>query len=226
MSASTANVRLDGKGALEILPTRSANGSWSSGRIESRRTDLAAPPGGVLRIEASMALPDVSGPAAAGYWPAFWALGGALRNGYTGWPGVGEWDVTESVDGRPSVFGTLHCGVALGGPCREPQGLGSGERNCAGCGKGFHTYAVEVDRSVSPEQVRWYLDGREYHRVSAAGIDPATWDRAVDHGVFLILDVAVGGGLPGAFGGGHPGPATEPGHPLRVQYVTAEVKHG
>ena len=226
MTVSTANVRLDGRGALEILPTRSADGRWSSGRIESRRADLAAPPGGVLRIEASMALPDVSGPAAAGYWPAFWTLGGGLRDGYTGWPAVGEWDVMESVNGRPSVFGTLHCGVAQGGPCREPQGLGSGEQSCAGCSKGFHTYAVEVDRSVSPEQVRWYLDGREYHRVTAAGIDQATWDRAVDHGVFLILDVAMGGGLPGAFGGGQPGPGTEPGHPLRVQYVTAEVKRG
>jgi len=82
-----------------------------------------------------------------------------------------------------------------------------------------------VDRSVSPEQVRWYLDGREYYRVSADQMDPATWSRAVDHGLFLILDVAVGGGLPAALGG-HPGPATQPGQPLRVQYVTAMVRSG
>ncbi|MFC1430458.1 SGNH hydrolase domain-containing protein [Streptacidiphilus sp. N1-3] len=225
MTDSTANVRLDGRGALEILPTRTADGGWASGRIESRRADLAAPPGGLLRIEASIQLPDVSGAAAAGYWPAFWALGGALRNGWTGWPGVGEWDVMESVNGRPSVFGTLHCGTVAGGPCREPQGLGSGEQPCPACGTGFHRYAVEVDRSVSPEQVRWYLDGREYHRVSAAGIDPAVWSRAVDHGMFLILDLAIGGGLPAALGG-QPGPATQPGHPLRIDSVTAEVRRG
>ena len=225
MTGSAANVHLDGRGALEIVPTRTAAGGWASGRIESRAADLAAPPGGVLRIEASMQLPDVSGPAAAGYWPAFWALGGSLRNGWTGWPGVGEWDVMESVNGRPSVFGTLHCGTVRGGPCQEPQGLGSGEQPCPGCGTGFHTYAVEVDRSVSPEQVRWYLDGREYHRVSAAGIDPAVWSRAVDHGMFLILDLAVGGGLPAAFGG-QPTAATRPGHPLRIDSVTAEVRQG
>jgi hypothetical protein len=222
MTDSTANVRLDGAGSLEIVPTRT-DGKWSSGRIESRRADLAAPPGGVLRIEASLQLPAVTGPAAAGYWPAFWTLGAGLRNGYTGWPGIGELDVMENVDGLGSVFGTMHCGTVAGGPCREPRGLGSGAQDCPGCAAGFHTYAVEVDRSVSPEQVRWYLDGREYHRVSAAGIDPAAWDLAVHHGMFVILAVAMGGGLPTALGG-RLGPATLPGQPLRVNYVTALVK--
>ncbi len=222
MTDSPGNVRLDGQGHLEITPTLQA-GQWSSGRIESRRADFAPPPGGVMRIEASIALPDVSGPAAAGYWPAFWTLGAGLRNGYTGWPAIGELDAMESVNGRGTVFGTMHCGVAGGGPCKEPTGLGSGEQPCPGCQGSFHTYAVEVDYSTSPEQVRWYLDGREYHRVTAAQMDPATWDQAVHHGLFLILDVAVGGGLPAGYGAG-PGPATEPGHPMRVKYVSVRTK--
>ncbi|MGV9268669.1 acyltransferase family protein [Kitasatospora sp. NPDC003701] len=225
MTDSTANVRLDGRGALEIVPTLE-NGRWSSGRIESRRSDLAPPPGGVLRIEASIALPDVTGPAAAGYWPAFWTLGSGLRDGYTGWPAIGELDVMEQVNGRDTVFGTMHCGTLDGGPCQEPKGLGSGDQFCgADCRTGFHRYAVEVDLTAGAEQVRWYLDGREYHRVTAAQMDRATWDKAVNHGLFLILNVAVGGNLPAALGGS-PGPATEPGHPMRVDYVAVSTRGG
>ncbi|MCX5205528.1 SGNH hydrolase domain-containing protein [Streptomyces sp. NBC_00237] len=222
MTASTDNVRLDGKGALEIVPTRK-DGRWSSGRIETRRSDFAAPPGGTLRIEASIALPDVTGPKAAGYWPAFWTLGAPLRDGYTGWPGVGELDVMESVNGRDTVFGTLHCGVLGGGPCKEPAGLSSAPQKCPGCRTAFHSYAVEVDRTVGAEEVRWYLDGRVYHRVAASRMDAGTWKRAVDHGLFLILNVAIGGELPRQ-DGASPGPATEPGHPMRVDHVTVSTR--
>ncbi|MFJ2267604.1 SGNH hydrolase domain-containing protein [Streptomyces sp. NPDC087849] len=222
MTDSTDNVRLDGKGSLEIVPTL-RNGTWYSGRIESRRADFAPPPGGVMRIEASIALPDVTGPAAAGYWPAFWTLGGKLRDGYTGWPSVGELDVMESVNGRDTFFGSMHCGILGGGPCEEPVGLTSGPQRCSGCRTAFHSYAVEVDLKAGAEEVRWYLDGREYHRVKAAQMDARTWDRAVHHGLFLILNVAMGGMLPTA-DGATAGPATEPGHPMRVQHVTVSTR--
>lgn len=224
MTDSTDNVRLDGKGALEIVPTRK-NGRWSSGRIETRRSDFAPPPGGTLRIEASIALPDVTGAGAAGYWPAFWTLGAPLRKGYTGWPAIGELDVMESVNGRDTVFGTMHCGVLAGGPCQEPAGLTSAPQPCPGCRTAFHSYAVEIDRSPGAEEVRWYLDGRVYHRVAASRMDPGTWRRAVDHGLFLILNVAVGGGLPRQ-DGASPGPATEPGHPMRIDHVTVSARAG
>ncbi|MFG2975698.1 acyltransferase family protein [Streptomyces sp. NPDC048331] len=222
MTDSTDNVRLDGRGVLEIVPTRE-EGRWSSGRIETRRSDFAPPPGGILRIEASIALPDVTGEKAAGYWPAFWTLGAPLRDGYTGWPEVGELDVMESVNGRDSVFGTMHCGVLKGGPCREPAGLSSGPQPCAGCRTAFHSYAVEVDLTPGAQEVRWHLDGRVYHRVTADGMDPGTWKAAVDHGLFLILNVAVGGDLPLA-DGANAGPATEPGHAMRVDHVSVSVR--
>ena len=75
MTNSTANVFQDGAGHLVIKPIRDAAGNWTSGRIETQRTDFAAPAGGKLRIEASLQQPNVSGAAALGYWPAFWATG-------------------------------------------------------------------------------------------------------------------------------------------------------
>lgn len=54
-------------------------------------------------------------------------------------------------------------------------------------------------------------------------MEPDTWKRAVDHGLFLILNVAIGGSLPLADGAA-PGPATEPGHPMRVDSVTVSTR--
>src|SRR5690349_21083010 len=177
MTDSTANVYQDGGGNLVIKPIRDAAGAWTSGRVETQRTDFAAPSGGKVRIEARLQQPNVSGAAAAGYWPAFWALGEAARPvGATNWPSIGEWDIMEDINGRSSVFATLHCGTASGGPCNETTGLGSGEHACSGCQTGFHTYAVEYDRSVSPEQLRFYLDGANYFTLNSSQLDATTWN--------------------------------------------------
>ncbi|CAM5495061.1 hypothetical protein [Streptomyces fimicarius] [Streptomyces griseus] len=45
----------------------------------------------------------------------------------------------------------------------------------------------------------------------------------VDHGVFVILNMAIGGRPPEA-DGATAGPATEPGHPMRVDRVTVSVR--
>jgi len=226
MTSSTANVYQDGAGNLVIKPIRNASGQWTSGRIETQRTDLAAPAGGKLRLEARLQQPNVSGAAAAGYWPAFWALGGAARGtGATGWPSIGEIDVMEDINGRSSEFAALHCGTNPGGPCNETTGITSGERACSGCQTGFHTYAVEQDRSVSPEQLRFYLDGSNFFTISANQVDATTWNNATHHGFFMILNVAIGGGFPAAFGGG-PTSATQSGVPMLVDYVAAYTAAG
>src|SRR5215470_4014697 len=226
MTNSTANVFQDGAGHLVIKPIRNGSGQWTSGRVETQRTDFAAPAGGKLRLEASIQQPNVSGAAAAGYWPAFWALGAAARGtGATGWPGIGEIDMMEDINGLSSEFGTLHCGVSPGGPCNEFTGLGSGQRACGGCQTGFHTYAVELDRSVSPEQIRWYLDGNNFFTVNANQVDATTWNNATHHGFFMILNVAIGGGFPAAFGGG-PTASTASGVPMNVDYVAVYTSSG
>jgi beta-glucanase (GH16 family) len=226
MTNSTANVYQDGAGNLVIKPLRDGAGNWTSGRIETQRTDFAAPVGGKVRIEGRLQQPNVSGAAALGYWPAFWTLGAAARPvGATNWPSIGEWDIMEDINGRSSVFGTLHCGTSPGGPCNETTGIGSGERTCSGCQTGFHTYAVEYDRSTNPEQMRWYLDGNNYFTVNANQVDATTWNNATHHGMFIILNVAMGGGFPAAFGGGPTG-STQPGVPMLVDYVAVYTSGG
>lgn len=226
MTNSTRNVYQDGAGHLVIKPIRDGSGRWTSGRIETQRTDFAAPAGGKLRVEARLQQPNVSGAAALGYWPAFWMLGAAARGtGATGWPGIGEIDLMEDINGRSSEFATLHCGTNPNGPCHETTGISSGERACGGCQTGFHTYAMEYDRTVSPEQIRWYLDGNNFFTVNANQVDATTWNNAVHHGFFVILNVAMGGGFPAAFGGGPTG-STASGVPMLVDYVAVYTSGG
>lgn len=219
MTSSTSNVALDGNGNLLITPRRDASGNWTSGRIETKRTDFEPPAGGKLRMEARIQMPNVTGAAAKGYWPAFWALGAPYRGNYQNWPGVGELDIMENVQGLNTEWATMHCGTNPGGPCNETSGIGN-NTPCTGttCQAGFHTYAMEWDRSTSPEEIRFYLDGVNFHTVKASQVDATTWANATNHGYFMILNVAMGGGFPGAFGGG-PDSGTEPGHPMVVDYV-------
>jgi hypothetical protein len=225
MTNSTANVFQDGSGHLVLRALHSGtdpNSGWTSGRVETQADGFGAQPGGVVRMQASIQQPNVSTANGAGYWPAFWMLGSPLRVGIP-WPGSGEVDMMEDINGRSSEFGTLHCGVSPGGPCGESTGIGSGEHACAGCQTGFHTYAVEVDRSTSPEQIRWYLDGTNFFTVNSNQVDATTWANAVDHSYFIIFDLAMGGGFPAAFGGG-PNAATASGGQMNIDYVAVYNK--
>jgi beta-glucanase (GH16 family) len=225
MTNSTSNVFQDGASHLVLQALHSGtdpSSGWTSGRVETNAATFGAPPGGVVQMQASIQQPDLTTANGAGYWPAFWMLGSTLRTG-TPWPASGEVDILEDINSRSTVFGTLHCGTDPGGPCHETTGIGSGERPCTGCNTAFHTYAVQIDRSVSPEQIRWYLDGVNYFTVSANQVDPTTWANAVDHPFFIILDLAMGGGFPAAFGGG-PNASTVSGGQLKADYVAVYNK--
>ncbi|GAA4057521.1 glycoside hydrolase family 16 protein [Streptomyces shaanxiensis] len=219
MTNSTNNVSLDGNGNLRITPLRDSAGNWTSGRIETNRTDFQPPAGGKLRIEGRIQMPNVTGTAAEGYWPAFWALGAPYRGNYQNWPSVGELDIMENVQGLNRVWATMHCGTNPGGPCNETSGIGN-YTACPGstCQSGFHTYTMEWDRSVSPETIRFYVDGTQFHSVNASQMDATTWSNATNHGFFIILNVAMGGAFPDAFGGGLDS-GTQSGVPMVVDYV-------
>ena len=227
-TSSIQNLSLDGSGNLRITPLRDGAGNWTSARIETQKSDFKAPDNGVLRIEARIQMPNVTGNAALGYWPAFWALGQPYRGNYWNWPGIGEFDIMENVNGINAVWGVLHCGVNPGGPCNETTGIGA-NRACPGssCQSAFHTYRFEWDRSVSPNQLRWYVDGTQFHSVSQNQMDAGTWNNMTSHaGYFLLLNVAVGGAFPDALGGPTPRAETVPGRPLVADYVAVWSRGG
>ncbi len=223
-----ANVSVDGAGNLRITPLRDSAGNWTSARIETQRSDFRPPSGGVLRIEGRIQMPNVTGNAALGYWPAFWALGSPFRGNYWNWPGIGEFDIMENVNGINSVWGVLHCGVAPGGPCNENNGIGA-SRTCPGasCQSAFHTYRFEWDQSVTPNQLRWYVDGQQFHSVSQNQLPADTWNQMTSHGYFIILNVAMGGAFPdGVAGRATPVAETVPGRPMLVDYVAVWTRGG
>ncbi|WP_399014841.1 glycoside hydrolase family 16 protein [Streptomyces sp. FIT100] len=227
-TSSPDNLSLDGNGNLRITPLRDGAGNWTSARIETRRADFKAPAGGTLRIEGRIQMPNVTGDAALGYWPAFWALGAPYRGNYWNWPAIGEFDIMENVNGINSVWGVLHCGVNPGGPCNETTGLGA-SRVCPGasCQSAFHTYRFEWDRSASPNELRWYVDDQLFHSVNQNQVGAGTWADMTDHaGYFLLLNVAIGGAFPDALGGPTPTAATVPGRPMLVDYVAVWTSGG
>jgi len=211
-TADPANASLDGHGHLKITATRDDSGSWHSARLETNRTDFQADAGGKLRVEARIQVPS----GGAGYWPAFWMLGKDFRGIYTNWPGIGEIDVMEISGGAPAVVhGTLHCGVTPGGPCQENNGIGGKYTWPDGpLSAGFHTYAVEWDRSKPVEEIRWLVDGHGYFTVHATDVDAATWAKATQHGFFVLLNLAIGGSFPGPTDA-----STQSGGSMIVDYV-------
>ena len=202
MTDSKYNVHMDGHGNLDLIvlghgAAGNPKAAWTSGRIETRADGLFnAPPGGEMMVTASIKQPNVQH--ALGYWPGFWMLG------RTAWPGTGEIDILEDVDGYSKTSGTLHCGNLTQknpdgtfGPCHETNGLGSGLRACAGCQQSFHTYSVIIDRRhAGHEEVRWYLDGHQFYSVSESRVGTAAWTAAIDHGHSILFSLAVGGAFP------------------------------
>ena len=198
MTDSTDNVSLDGEGNLLITPIRDLDGNWTSGRIETRKASFTAGESGILRVEAAIQLPQTGfGLEATGYWPAFWMLGAPFRGNYLNWPGIGEIDIMESINGRPSSFAVFHCGTNPGGPCNESSGIGL-ERPDATLQDGFHVYAMELDKSVQPNELRFYVDGDNFHTILSTQVPEQTWLNATDHAFFIILNVAIGGAFPWA----------------------------
>ena len=228
MTNSTANVYQDGGGNLVIKPIRDASGHWTTGRVETQRTDFAAPAGGKLRIEAPLQQPNVSGAAAAGYWPAFWALGAAARGTRR--------DRTGRASARSTSWRTsTGCSSVFAHPALRHLARRTVQRD--------HRHRQRPARLRRlPDRLPHVRDGVGPQRLARADavlprrqqllhastrnqVDATTWNNATHHGFFMILNVAIGGGFPAAFGGGPTG-ATQSGVPMLVDYVAAYTSGG
>ncbi|MFF5294505.1 discoidin domain-containing protein [Paractinoplanes globisporus] len=224
-SASTANVYLDGGGKLNVRAIRDGAGNWTSGRLETQRTDFEPLAGTMTKFSAVLKQPDVAN--GLGYWPGFRATGAAYRGNYNNWPGVGETDIMTDVNGRSQLSQTLHCGTAPDGPCAEYNGRQSGLASCAGCQTGFHEYSQVIDRTKTDEEIRFYLDGRQTWVVRESQVGVTAWNAAVHHGFFLRFDLGIGGSLPNAIAGRTtPTADTTSGGILSVDSVTVSRSPG
>ncbi len=179
---------------------------------------MGAPAGGELEVTASIEQPS----GGLGYWPAFWMLGPGQ------WPENGEIDIMEDVNSLSELSGTVHCGVDPGGPCNEPNGIGSGLVGCSGCQSGYHTYTMILNRTnTSDESITFYLDGNSYFTVTEAQVGTSTWQAAFDHNLSIILDLAMGGAYPnGVCNCTSPTSATASGGTMSVAYVAAYSTSG
>jgi hypothetical protein len=216
---STSNVYLDGNGHL-VLKAIDNGGTWTSGRIESTRDDFQAPPGGELEMTASIEQPNPAG--GLGYWPAFWALGSPMRMG-GGWPTSGEIDMMEDVNGLNEASQTLHdASNSPGHALIACPGAGSG------CQTGYHTYSVIIDRTnTSAETLQFLMDGTVESTITEASVGTTAWQEAIDHGFFIIWDLAMGGNYPdGVSGTTTPTAATSSGASMSAAYVAVYEKGG
>lgn len=135
------------------------------------------------RIEARLKVP-----AGAGLWPAFWMLGNDFNG--SNWPECGEIDIMEYIGKEPDlIMGTAH-GPGYSGAL----GFSKWNRQTYPIADDFHTYAIEW----GPDQIDWFYDGVKYHTLMRSDVGERKW--VFDHPFFIILNLAVGGQLPGPVG--------------------------
>jgi beta-glucanase (GH16 family) len=139
------------------------------------------------RFEARMRLPF-----GQGMWPAFWLLGDDGDGEI--WPKIGEIDIMENTGDKPTeVFGTVHGPGYSGGESISRTFTLEDER----VDTDFHIYGVEW----GPNYINWYIDDVLYYRVTPEDVDEETNGEGEwvfnDREFYIILNIAVGGNLPG-----------------------------
>lgn len=130
-------------------------------------------------------------PVGQGIWPAIWMM--PTDSVYGGWAASGEIDIMEYLGQKPhEVFGTLHYGGAW------PKNVHSGQTFTVPKGQrfdqDFHVFALEWEAGV----IRWYVDGEHYQTQTSWHTEGAPFPAPFDQRFHLIMNVAVGGNLPGS----------------------------
>jgi len=189
------NIEVSG-GRLRIIARREAftgpEGSRAFTSARLRTKGRAAWTYGRFEVRARI-------PCGQGIWPAVWLLPEHSR--YGGWAASGEIDLLETVGHRPNeVFGTLHYGGAW------PKNVHSGKTYVLPSGRiddGFRVYALEWTAG----EFRWFVDGVCYQTQTEWRTEAADHPAPFDQPFHLIVNVAVGGRLPGDPDGTTPFPA-------------------
>lgn len=135
------------------------------------------------RFEARIKLPY-----GKGLWPAFWMLGNNIDE--DGWPQCGEIDIMEYLGNSPTqILGTLHGPGFSGGESISKKYTLTGDR----FDNGFHIFGVEWDK----DYINWYVDDVLYNQITRQQVEEQGGEWVFDNSFFMILNMAVGGNLPG-----------------------------
>ena len=139
------------------------------------------------RFEARIKLPT-----GQGLWPAFWLLGDD-SNGEV-WPEIGEIDIMEYLGNEPTkVLGTVHGPQFSGAESISKELVLENDR----FDTGFHIFGIEW----SPNKINFYVDDKLYQSITPEVVDEETDGEGEwvfnDRPFYIILNVAVGGNLPG-----------------------------
>jgi beta-glucanase (GH16 family) len=146
------------------------------------------------RIEAKLLIPE-----SQGMWPAFWLLGNSIAT--INWPGCGELDVMEHIDGDNTPFGGPGTGAAPGFDWTQSSihgtGLNGGTPYTVNgfSAAAWHTYGMIWTKG----QIQYYVDDptKIYETFSTTNPGTGTWP--FDQGPqFILLNLAVGGSWPGS----------------------------
>ncbi|MDT0651785.1 glycoside hydrolase family 16 protein, partial [Autumnicola edwardsiae] len=127
------------------------------------------------RIEARAKMP-----AGGGTWPAIWMLGANFDD--VGWPETGEIDIMEWVGNKPERTSS-----ALHYPGNSGGNAVVGDSTINNATSEFHIYTAEW----TEDSITFLLDGEVYFTFDNDASTPFNKD------FFLILNVAMGGGLGG-----------------------------
>lgn len=125
-------------------------------------------------IEARLALPIMSG-----IWPAFWMLGANIDS--TPWPYCGEIDIMEAINYNFCFFSTLHWNEGTEHAYQGSSSIDVGDRT------EYHTYGF----LWTENEMKFYHDDILHYVFDTSGKSCFNKD------FYFILNVAVGGNLPG-----------------------------
>jgi beta-glucanase (GH16 family) len=159
------------------------------------------------RFEARIKMPQ-----GKGMFPAFWLLGSnfceaqafdAENNvfcdssnpnyevGNVLWPQSGEIDIMEYIGSKPTeVFGTIHGpGFSAGESISKKYALPNGRFDTD-----FHVFGVEWTEN----SINWYVDNVLYNQITRAKVEQEGGEWVFDNSFYMLLNLAVGGNLPGS----------------------------
>jgi hypothetical protein len=170
---TTESATVDGRGHLLIQATKTADGQYKSGWVESTNK---------MSLGYGTTTARIKVPQGQGLWPAFWLKG--ADEDITPWPESGEIDVLELPSTTSVVYSTLHGPIAGSSQTRQAQIVS----NLADLSTDYHDYWVRH----LPDQITFGVDDVMLGTLNPGSLPKgAKW--VYNRPMHVIVNLAVGG---------------------------------